>query len=215
MIHVGSVAHKAKTFVILLRIFIHIEIMVLVPVVLFANTGSALTTVTRMIHPISFHRSKSIHQASKLPFDDDTAKQIHRAKKLLEEAKKKLVSNPSSIPPSSPSQQQQQRTISSSDTSSHLSSINRKDQLIKSTNQETGLFTTDGELMAALSAQEEWEMKRLLEIFDSEMEEESDVSKQIANRDVVSSVRNLKRELQNEDYEKIFDTKNRFIGEDY
>jgi hypothetical protein len=53
-----------------------------------------------------------------------------------------------------------------------------------------------------------------MDVFESEIEEESEVSKSIAKRDVASSVRNLRKSLQNEDYDKIFDRKNFFIGED-
>jgi hypothetical protein len=137
--------------------------------------------------------------ASPLPYDEGTARQIDKAKQLLQEAKKKLADS---------------NRLAGSEREERKSGRKEED-VIKYRNPETGLFTTDGELMAALSVEEEWEAKALLDVFESELEEESEVSKQIANRDVVSSVRNLKRELQNEDYDAIFDKKNRFIGEDY
>lgn len=169
----------------------------------------------RRMSPLSERTSDFVFQSSKLPFDDNTAKQIDRAKQLLQEAKKKLASSPPVSHDDNNGKNNDKGEENQKEFNEIISKSNRKDKVIKTRNQETGLFTTDGELMAALSAEEEWEIKALMDVFDSEVEEESDVSKHIANRDVVSSIRNLKRELKNEDYDKIFDKKNRFIGEDY
>ena len=55
--------------------------------------------------------------------------------------------------------------------------------------------------------------KGLLDVFDDETEE-TDVSKSLAKRDVAASILNLRISMHNDDYRKIFDTKNYFIGED-
>ena len=89
---------------------------------------------------------------------------------------------------------------------------NKKDQVIKNMDENTGLFTTDGDKMAELSEEEEWESRPLLEVFESEIEDTS--SSVLNERDVAASIFNLRKTLQMEDYRKIFDKRNRFIGED-
>ena len=44
----------------------------------------------------------------------------------------------------------------------------KRDAVTKTKNEKTGLITTDGELMAQLSKEEEWEEKELMELFESE-----------------------------------------------
>lgn len=89
---------------------------------------------------------------------------------------------------------------------------NKKEQVIKYKDENTGLFTTDGDKMAKLSEEEEWESRPLLEVFKSEIEDTS--SSMLNERDVAASIYNLRKTLQMEDYKKIFDKSNRFIGED-
>lgn len=89
-----------------------------------------------------------------------------------------------------------------------------KPSVVKSKNEETGLITTDGELMATLSEEDEWELRELLDVFQSELEDETDLSKNLSKRDVAASIMNLRLSMHNEDYRKIFDKRNRFIGED-
>lgn len=94
----------------------------------------------------------------------------------------------------------------------------RRDRVTKAKDEKTGLITADGEKMAARSEEEEWEFRTLLEVFENEMEENEDVysekSQQLAERDVAASIWNLRRKMKTEDYLKIFDKKNFFIGED-
>jgi hypothetical protein len=93
-----------------------------------------------------------------------------------------------------------------------------REGVVKSVDEKTGLITADGERMAAISEQEDWEFRSLFEVFENEMSENEDVysvaSQQLAERDVAASVWNLRKQLQMGDYQRIFDTKNRFIGED-
>lgn len=93
-----------------------------------------------------------------------------------------------------------------------------RDGIVKFKNEETGLVTADGEKMAELSEQEEWEERSLLEVFQNEIKENEDVystaSEQLQERDVAASIYNLRKVLQTEDYKRIFDKSNRFIGED-
>lgn len=89
----------------------------------------------------------------------------------------------------------------------------KRDIVIKSKDEATGLFTTDGDLMAKLSEEEEWDLRPLLEVFETERSgEESPKSKNV-DRDIAQSMYNLRKSLQTEDFSKIFDKRNRFIGD--
>jgi hypothetical protein len=92
---------------------------------------------------------------------------------------------------------------------------NKKMKVIKDQNKDTGLFTTDGDLMAKLSEQEQWEPRPLLEVFSNERKTAAEEAGKntFADRDVAASIFNLRKVLQTEDYMKIFDKRNRFIGE--
>lgn len=86
----------------------------------------------------------------------------------------------------------------------------KREQVIKAQNEE-GLFTTDGDLMAKLSEEEEWESRSLFEVFQNERSRpEKDA---LADRDVAANIFNLRKQLQTEDFQRIFDKRNRFIGE--
>ena len=86
----------------------------------------------------------------------------------------------------------------------------KRDMVIKDQNQD-GLFTTDGDLMAKLSETEEWESRSLFEVFTDEIEKSE--KDPFADRDVAASMYGLRKALQNEDFQKIFDKRNRFIGD--
>jgi hypothetical protein len=112
-------------------------------------------------------------------------------------------------------------TVASSDT---------RQGLVKTLNAATGLITIDGEKLAARSEQEQWEFRSLAQVFREEtsdtdaatsvepqparMAASSARSEPLADRDVLASIYNLRLQLQKEDYHRIFDAKNRFIGED-
>jgi hypothetical protein len=112
-------------------------------------------------------------------------------------------------------------------TSSLTSSRNRpRADVIKEINQQTGLVRADGEKMAALSEQEEWQRRPLYEVFNviEVASDSSDVqyqpntsktSRTLDERDMIASIRNLQQTLHNEDFKRIFDEKNRYIGEQY
>ena len=78
--------------------------------------------------------------------------------------------------------------------------------------------------MALLSKSEPWEIRSLSQLtFQEEAtldydgnttaEESSSSTSTLADRDVASSIYNLRKMLQNEDFRKVFDSRNRFIGE--
>jgi len=91
----------------------------------------------------------------------------------------------------------------------------RRDSVIKSKDETTGQVVADGEKMASLSEQEEWEVRSLYDVFKDETQEAfSMATSQLAERDVAASIYNLRKTLKMEDYKRIFDRNNRFIGED-
>ena len=90
---------------------------------------------------------------------------------------------------------------------------------VKSRNSDTGLVMADGERMAEISEDEPWEYRSIYEMFDNNNNDAETTSDNKPLRvemktDVMASIQNLRKVLQQEDYRKIFDPRNRFIGED-
>mmetsp|Transcript_44099 Transcript_44099/g.44770 ORF Transcript_44099/g.44770 Transcript_44099/m.44770 type:complete len:297 (-) Transcript_44099:142-1032(-) len=96
---------------------------------------------------------------------------------------------------------------SSSSMNSDIDNVKKTEKVIKNKNEDTGLFTTDGDLMAKLSEEEEWESRSLLEVV------EKTVKSKNVDRDIAKSIYNLRKSLQTSDFTKIFDKRNRFIGD--
>jgi hypothetical protein len=159
--------------------------------------------------------------------DDDIARQLERAKAVLAVSKAKMEARDERLALISSQEDTIDdksgvtgtigqtvpffaTTASGNGTASPKGS-GKKERVIKSKNEDTGLFTTDGDLMAKLSESEEWQTRRLLEVFSNEREAPDNNS--IANRDLAASISNLQRVLQTEDYLRIFDKRNRFIGD--
>lgn len=92
----------------------------------------------------------------------------------------------------------------------------RRDLITKSKDEESGLITTDGEKMASLAEEEKWESRGLYDLFRNEIEEdeESLMAEKRASRDVAASMMNLRMRMNKDDFDAIFDKKNRFIGEE-
>jgi hypothetical protein len=156
---------------------------------------------------------------------------LARAKSLIEKSKAKLKAREQVAAENEVRQQQEQQQLGSETTPSASTAavaaatpffvtrtVDREQRMIKAKDEKTGLITADGEAMAAISEQEDWEARPLSEVFTSEIGEKADiysvVSQQLSQRDVAASIFNLRRQLQLEDYQRIFDKKNYFIGED-
>jgi len=86
----------------------------------------------------------------------------------------------------------------------------KRSRVTKFKDEDTGLITTDGEMMAKLSEDEKWEVRSLDDVFEDEIDRNAS---KIAERDIAASVRSMRTHMQMEDYRKIFDPRNRFIGE--
>ncbi len=75
--------------------------------------------------------------------------------------------------------------------------------------------------MTSLSNTEPWERRSLSDIgFESEARSDfdgnlvdEDVKRTLAERDLAASIYNLRKVMQTEDFRRVFDSRNRFIGE--
>lgn len=141
--------------------------------------------------------------------DDELNQTLERARQVLEKSKAKLASKDS---PESEAPEAAPLPFFAS-----LAGLKR-DGVIKSRDEKTGLITADGEKLAKLSEAEVWENRSLLEVFDNDLDEDAAVYARattgLADRDVAASIYGLRKQLMNEDYRQIFDKRNRFIGED-
>lgn len=138
--------------------------------------------------------------------EDDITRQLARARDVLAKSKAKIEEQEIDDLEEDSSSKNGVPFFASLDANADT----KKEKVIKSRNEE-GLFTTDGELMAEMSESEEWEVRPLLEVFESESKDPA--KDPLADRDVAASIFNLRKVLQTEDYQKIFDKRNRFIGD--
>lgn len=153
-----------------------------------------------MVHQRSVRHATPL----KASIEDEISRQLERAKKVLAKSKAKLEATGDA-----PADE-----IPFFATSASMDSSAKREKVTKSRDEETGLITADGERMARISEIEQWEQRSLLEVFENEIDDKSTASKRLAERDVAASIFNLRKQMQTEDYRRIFDTRNRFIGED-
>lgn len=145
---------------------------------------------------------------STLKPEDDIARLQRKAREVLAKSKAKLEEG---APTASTSNETVDGVLPFF--ASRQVSPARRDQVIKDRNEATGLVTADGEKMAALSESEAWERRSLRDVFQEDTKDSSG-SDALAQQDVAMQIFNLRKQLQDEDYAKIFDKRNRFIGED-
>ena len=167
-----------------------------------------------------------LHANDDLTYDpeEEVKRRLVRAKEVLEKSKAKLKSKEEDNDKDTKNKPKVSKKSAKSEAplpffaaKTKVADSTRREQVIKATNEKTGLVRADGEKMAAMSETEEWENRSLLEVFENTIDENADVysmaSKQLAERDVVASVWNLRKVMKTEDYLKIFDKRNFFIGE--
>jgi len=159
-------------------------------------------------------------------FDPSVADQIRKAKQLINESKKKQKSQEEAAAKAAEegTVEEDQAAASSAATlpffanQSLTASAAENARKIKSTT-ETGEIIADGDTMASLSISEPWEVRSLTQMFEKENHVDYDGNEtdgdngKWANRDVASSIYNLRKKLQTEDFRKVFDSKNWFIGD--
>jgi len=193
----------------------HITLTVLIAIVGLFELPKAVTcfnVCSPFVHTfiqnnnlIYYSTSSSSKLAVAESTDDDVTRQLAKARELLEQCKAKLAEETEADESIDVVEETPIDSESSIETE-------KRTKVTKTTDDESGLITTDGELMAAISELEDWEIRDIFDCFEDELEE-SDVSKQLAKRDVASSLYGLRMSMQNEDYAKIFNKKNYWIGE--
>ncbi|KAL3937362.1 MAG: hypothetical protein SGBAC_007529 [Bacillariaceae sp.] len=141
--------------------------------------------------------------------DIEISKQVARAKELLAKSKAKIEEKELEVLNEEKKEKSDPVPFFAAKSAS-TDQASRKKKFTKNKNEETGLATFDGDKMVELSASEEWEVRPLNQVFENESKESDDP---FANRDVAASIFNLRKTLQTDDYLKIFDKRNRFIGE--
>mmetsp|Transcript_37883 Transcript_37883/g.55819 ORF Transcript_37883/g.55819 Transcript_37883/m.55819 type:complete len:235 (+) Transcript_37883:149-853(+) len=155
--------------------------------------------------------------------NDDIARTLARAKELIakSEAKLKEQIDKEAIDPDTNTDNAP--TSKSSNVDDKV--IEKRSKVTKSTNEESGLITTDGEMMAQISEEEEWEARSLLELFEDELEgmlegdDDDDApakpkKKRKVDKGAAMSIYGLKKVLQTEDFDKVFNKRNYLIGEE-
>ena len=158
-------------------------------------------------------------------FDPAVAAQLRKAKQLLKESKKKVKEQAEARAkaaeeadiPSGVSQESPEKEGNTADAVLPFFA-STSSQKIKSTTA-SGEIIADGETMANLSKSEAWEKRPLSQMFDKEARTDYDgnlvddeINKNLlAEREI--GIYNLRKALQNEDFRKVFDKRNRFIGD--
>ena len=151
-------------------------------------------------------RFQQLHTLVNPELEHEINRGLDRARTVLEKSKAKLIAK------------EQQQKVEKEDELPFFATGQRsvsRDGVIKFVDERTGLRVADGERMAAISEHEDWEMRSISQVFESEIEDAYTLAnRQLGQRDVAASIWNLRQSLHNDDYRRIFDTKNRFIGED-
>lgn len=212
-----------------LRRIVAISILVTVAqLILFLP--SATNAFQTHVVPTWNPRSVSNLKMAGVNADDEIAKQLARAKALLEKSKAKMEAKQTQLLLLRDDDNSNKKPTKSKNGSKAaipffatqvggppISKINngnnnnneKREKVVKATNDD-GLVTIDGDLMAKLSETEEWEIRSIQDVFEFETKNFKDP---VAERDVAASIFGLQRVLKTEDFQRIFDKRNRFIGE--
>ena len=157
-------------------------------------------------------------------YEPAVAAQIRKAKQLLNDAKKKQKQQEDSfldtelIPtPKEEEEEEEPKEVvlpffATKEREIDTSKIKSK--------TKSGEIIADGTQMATLSKSEAWERRSLSQMFTKEARQDwdgNDVTQEsktkLADKDMAGSIYNLRKSMQNEDFKKVFDPRNRFIGE--
>ena len=162
-------------------------------------------------------------------YDPAVAAQIRKAKQLLNDTKRKqeekakeaakVAAGAESEATSSGSKKEEKTKLPFFAARSFTSSAAQTSKKIKSKTQ-SGEIVADGETMAALSKSEAWERRSLGQMFQKEKRVdfdgnvvEEDRDRALSEKDLARNIFNLRRQLQDNDFKRVFDDRNRFIGE--
>ena len=158
--------------------------------------------------------------------EDEVSRQLAKAKELIERTKQKMESKEKSAAGAADQAEEAIATASAAaDEEDEVlpffavdptAAEKRRQMVTKTKDEESGLITTDGDKMASLADGEKWESRGLYDLFENEIEEDeaAKAKEARASRDVARSMMNLKMIMNKEDFDFIFDKKNRWIGEE-
>ena len=163
--------------------------------------------------------------------EDEVSRQLAKAKELIERTKQKMESKEKAAAAAAADQEEEDDDTDEATASAAAdeddevvpffavdptAAEKRRQMVTKTKDEESGLITTDGEKMASLADGEKWESRGLYDLFENEIEEDeaAKAKEARASRDVARSMMNLKMIMNKEDFDFIFDKKNRWIGEE-
>ena len=158
-----------------------------------------------------------------LKYDPAVAAQLRKAKQLIKDAKKKQKAKDESFLDTELTTTTTTKKKEDESKSSGLPFFAAKHNKIKS-KTKSGEIIADGDEMAILSKSEPWERRSLSQMFVKEKgtdwdgniidKDDGDFDKSvIMDKDVARSIYNLRKSMQTEDFRRVFDPRNRFIGE--
>ncbi|KAL7508526.1 hypothetical protein ACHAXN_005600 [Cyclotella atomus] len=153
-------------------------------------------------------------------YDFKTAAQIRKARKLLRDAKKKMEEPKSEKVDGGVNGEVKEEKPASVPLPFFAA---RPPSAEKIKSKTSSGIVADGATMTALSNSEPWELRPLNQMFVREPRsdydgnlisaDDSDKMGKLAEKDLARNILALKRELQNEDFKKVFDQRNRWIGD--
>ena len=168
--------------------------------------------------------------------EDEVSRQLAKAKELIERTKQKMESKEKAAAAATAAIAETDEAEGTADVTSAedddddddddevvpffavdpTAAEKRRQMVTKTKDEASGLITTDGEKMASLADGEKWESRGLYDLFENEIEEDeaAKAKEARASRDVARSMMNLKMIMNKEDFDFIFDKKNRWIGEE-
>lgn len=166
-------------------------------------------------------------------YDPAVAAQIRKAKKLISDAKKTQKANEEAAAKAAKAaadgDEADESTLEKEEKAPKTplpffaSKSSTPDAKKIKSKTKSGEIIADGEEMASLSKSEPWERRSLSQMFERESRtdydgnlvegEQIDPKKVLADRDMAASIYGLRKKLQNDDFMKVFDKRNRFIGD--
>ena len=155
--------------------------------------------------------------------EDEVSRQLAKAKELIERTKQKMEKKEKAASKDNGDAEETTGAVSNDDDEDlpffavdPTAGEKRRELITKTKDEESGLITTDGEKMASLAEGEKWESRGLYDLFENEREEDEEnlVKEARASRDVARNMMGLKRIMNKEDFDSIFDKRNWVIGEE-
>jgi len=169
--------------------------------------------------PVSHHTSSKSSKlfSSPLGYDDEALEKILAdAKKLVQETKNKIeLQSDDSKEIKGPGDTSVKKISSGVKSSSPMSEEERRIYLLGGGKPDArGKIRPSAELMEKLAEEEDWELRMLDEMFEDQIPQPTDMEKKLQKKDIGMTMYNLRKSMQNEDFRRIFNSKNPRIGEE-